>query len=78
MMQRSDICKEVMNAKLLLMYKSAEGNKMMQCHAYDDVLHAMAGDKEDISQESLLKAGPYNSITVNKRDRKTVQEVKCS
>ncbi len=68
MTQRSDICREVMSAKLLVMYERDGKNRMMQCYAYDDILREMAGD-QDISQESLLNAPRYESI-VSMREKK--------
>ncbi len=61
MMQKSDICRQVTSAKLLVMYECDGKNRMMQCHAYDDILREMAGD-QDISQESLLNASRYEYV----------------
>ena len=42
MMQRYDLCREITSAKLLLMYESEGKKKVIQCYAYDDVVHRMA------------------------------------
>ena len=54
MMQRYDVYREITNAKLLLMYKSEGKKKMIQCHAFDDVVHEMAGGNAAVTQELLL------------------------
>ncbi len=77
LMQRSNLCRQVTSAKLLLMYERDGKNRMMQCHAYDDILREMAGGN-DISQESLLMAPRCDSIIINVKDKKTIKEVKRS
>lgn len=58
MMQRYDNCRELTNANVLVIYEHEGMKKMLQCHAYDDVLLEMAGEQEDLAQDSLLKAAP--------------------
>ena len=54
------------------MYESEGKKKVIQCYAYDDVVHRMTGGNDDITAELLLKAAQFDSITLNKGDKKII------
>ena len=65
MIQRYDVCREITNAKLLLMYES-EGKKKCYNVIPLMMLFIMAGGNHAVTQELLLKAAKFESITLER------------
>ena len=74
MLQRYDICGENTAAKLLLMYESDGQKKIVQSHAYGELVRQMVG-VDEVTPEVLLKATQFDSMTLV-RDKKVIKEVK--
>ena len=74
MLQRYDICGVNTAAKLLLMYESDGQKKIVQSHAYGELVSQIAGVHE-VTPEVLLKATQFVSMTLV-RDKKVIKEVK--
>ena len=74
MLQRYDICGVNTAAKLLLMYESDGQKKIVQSHAYGELVSQIAG-VDEVTPEVLLKATQFVSMTLV-RDKKVIKEVK--
>ena len=61
-----DLCVDQTTAKLMLMYEDEGQNKIVQSHAYSEVVHKIAAGVEDVSVETLLRVAKLELVTLIK------------
>lgn len=76
MMQRYDVCKENITAKLILMHSDEAQKKIIQVSAFGEVIREIAGGLE-ITPEVLLRASKLDSVTIFKHKNIIKNVKKC-